>query len=81
MDTKTLTPKVAAAAFASAHAGNRNLSTEPKRMAVIKVWDAMMRGARIYCEQEGFAPTRMPAWPAWPSSSSAKRTSASACLS
>ena len=54
MDTNTLTPTVAAATLASAHAGNRNLSTDPKRMAVIKVWDAMMRGARKYCEQEGF---------------------------
>ena len=54
MDTNTLAPKVAAATLASAHVGNRNLSTDPKRMAVIKVWDAMMRGARRYCEQEGF---------------------------
>ena len=54
MDTNTLAPKVAAATIASAHAGNRNLSTDPKRMAVIKVWDSMMRGARKYCEQEGF---------------------------
>ena len=56
MDTNTLTPTVAAATLSSssARAGNRNLSTDPKRMAVIKVWDAMMRGARKYCEQEGF---------------------------
>ena len=54
MDTNTLSPKVAAAAIASTHASNRNLSTDPKRMAVIKVWDSMMRGARKYCEQEGF---------------------------
>jgi len=56
MDTNTLTPTVAAATVASssAHAGNRNLSTDPKRMAVIKVWDAMMRGARKYCEEQGF---------------------------
>jgi asparaginyl-tRNA synthetase len=40
---------------ASALAGIRNLSTDPKRMAVTKVWEAMMRGARKYCEQEGFA--------------------------
>ena len=46
MDANTLVPKVAAATLASAHAGNRNLSTDPKRMAIIKVWDAMMRGAR-----------------------------------
>ena len=45
MDTNTL---------ASPHAGNRNLSTDPKRTVVIKVWDAMMRGTRKYCEQEGF---------------------------
>ena len=32
MDTNTLVPKVAAATLASAHAGNRNLSTDPKRM-------------------------------------------------
>ena len=30
MDTNTLAPKVAAAALVSAHAGNRNLSTDPK---------------------------------------------------
>ena len=53
MDTHSLAPKVAVATLASAHVGNRNLSTDPKRMAVIKVWDAMMRGARKYCEQEG----------------------------
>ena len=39
---------------ASARTGNRNLSTDPKRMAVIKVWDAMMRGVRKYCQPEGF---------------------------
>ena len=33
MNTNTLTPTVAAATLASAHAGNRNLSTGPKRMA------------------------------------------------
>ena len=44
MDTNTLSPTVAVT-LASAHASNRNLSTNPKRMAVIKVWDAMMRGA------------------------------------
>ena len=54
MDTNTLAPKVAAATLASAHAGNRNLSTDAKRMAVIKVWDSMMRGARKYCEEQGF---------------------------
>ena len=47
MDTNTLSPTVAAATLASAHAGNRNLSTDPKRMAVIKVWDAMMRGTLL----------------------------------
>ena len=46
MDANTLVPKVAAATLASAHAGNRNLSTDPKRMAIIKIWDAMMRGTR-----------------------------------
>ena len=54
MDTNTLAPKVAAATLSSAHAGNRNLSTDAKRMAVIKVWDSMMRGARKYCEEQGF---------------------------
>ena len=34
MDTNSLAPKVAAATLASAHAGNRNLSTASKRMAV-----------------------------------------------
>lgn len=48
METAALT------APAHAHIGNRNLSTDPKRMAVIKVWDAMMRGARKYCEFEDF---------------------------
>ena len=56
MDTNTLSPKVAAATLSSTatHADNRNLSTDPKRMAVIKVWDSMMRGARKYCEEQGF---------------------------
>lgn len=54
MNTNTLAPKVAAAALASAHAGNRNLSADSKWIAVIKVWDAMMRSAHKYCEQEGF---------------------------
>ncbi|MGI4833789.1 MAG: amino acid--tRNA ligase-related protein [Janthinobacterium lividum] len=56
MDTNTLSPRVAAATLSSTatHAGNRNLSTDPKRMAVIKVWDSMMRGARRYCEEQGF---------------------------
>lgn len=54
MDTNTLSPTIAAATIASAHAGNRNLSTDPKRMAVIKVWDAMFRGARKYVESERF---------------------------
>ena len=56
MDTNTLTPTVAAATLTSvaAPAQNRNLSTDPKRMAVIKVWDSMMRGARKYCEEQGF---------------------------
>ena len=38
MDTSTLYPTVAAATIASAHTAGRNLSTDPKRMAVIKVW-------------------------------------------
>ena len=54
MDTDTLVPIVAAATLASAHVSNRNLSTDPRRMAVIKVWDAIVRGARKYCEQESF---------------------------
>lgn len=54
MDANTLAPEVAAANLASAHVGNRNMSTDPKCMAVIKVWDAMMRGVRKFCEQEGF---------------------------
>lgn len=52
MDINPLAHKVAA--FASAHAGNRNWSIDPKRMAVIRVWDVMMRGARKCREQEGF---------------------------
>lgn len=51
MDTATLAQQMTAAAPA---AQNRNLSTDPKRMAVIKVWDAMIRGARKYVESEGF---------------------------
>ena len=54
MDTNTLAPKVAAATMAAAPVQNRNLSTDAKRMAVIKVWDAMIRGARKYVESEGF---------------------------
>ena len=54
MDTNTLSPNVAAVTIASTHAGNRNLSTDPKRMAVIKVWDAMFCGARKYVESEHF---------------------------
>ena len=54
MDANTLAPTVAAAAIAAAHVGNCNLSTDPKRMAVIKVWDAMFRGARKYVESEHF---------------------------
>ena len=54
MDTNTLAPKVAAATIASAHAGNRNLSTDPKRMAVIKVWGAVFCRARKYVGAEHF---------------------------
>jgi asparaginyl-tRNA synthetase len=56
MDTNTLSPKVTAVTLSSTatHAGNRHLSTDPKRMAVIKVWDPMMRGARKYCAEQGF---------------------------
>ena len=56
MDTNTLSPKVAVATLSSTsvYAGNRNLSTDLKRMAVIKVWDSMMRGVRKYCEEQGF---------------------------
>ncbi|MDF7812824.1 hypothetical protein [Hymenobacter sp. YC55] len=50
MDTNTLASKVAAAT----RAGNRNLSAYPKWMAVVNVWNAMLRGARKYGEQEGF---------------------------
>ena len=53
MDSNTITPTMAAA-IPSAHAGNRNLSTDPKRMAVIKVWDAMFCEAREYVESEHF---------------------------
>jgi asparaginyl-tRNA synthetase len=50
MATSTLT----APAKTAVAPKNRNLSTDPKRMAVIKVWDSMMRGARKYCEEQGF---------------------------
>ena len=33
MDSNTLSPKVAAVTITSTHAGNRNLSTDPKRIA------------------------------------------------
>lgn len=33
---------------------NVNLSTDPKRLAVIRVWAAMARGMRNYCEKKGF---------------------------
>jgi asparaginyl-tRNA synthetase len=48
MDTNTLSSKVAAAtlALAAPKAENRSMSTGPKRMAVSKVWDSMLRGAR-----------------------------------
>jgi aspartyl/asparaginyl-tRNA synthetase len=49
-DNIALAPQ--AAAFAATR--NVNLSTNPKRMAIIKVWDAMFRGARKYVESEGF---------------------------
>ncbi|RZL10133.1 MAG: hypothetical protein EOO62_13385 [Hymenobacter sp.] len=56
MDTNTLTPAVAAVTLTSvaAPAQNRNLSTDPERLAVIKVWDSIMREARKYCEEHGF---------------------------
>lgn len=49
-DNLALAPQ--AAAFVATR--NVNLSTDPKRMAIIKVWDAMFRGARKYVESEGF---------------------------
>ena len=57
MDTNTLSPTVAAATLfsTSVHAGNRNLGTGSKHLAVMKIWNAMMRGARNYCEEHGFA--------------------------
>ncbi|GAA4013299.1 hypothetical protein GCM10022408_27850 [Hymenobacter fastidiosus] len=51
-DTPTLAQQMVAAAPVATR--NVNLSTDPKRMAVIKVWDAMIRGARKYVESEGF---------------------------
>jgi hypothetical protein len=42
MDTNTLSSKVAATLAATVpQAKNRHLSTDPKRMAVVKVWDSM----------------------------------------
>ncbi|WP_426062307.1 hypothetical protein [Hymenobacter sp. B1770] len=38
MDANTLSPTVAAATIAPAHTGSCSLSTDPKRMAVIKEW-------------------------------------------
>ena len=49
LNTNTLTPTVAAATLASAHAGNHNLSTGPKRMAyeaavdLLKTQDVKLR--------------------------------------
>lgn len=51
-DNTTLAQQMVAAAPAATR--NVNLSTDPKRMAIIKVWDAMFRGARKYVESEGF---------------------------
>jgi hypothetical protein len=48
-DNTTLAPQ--AAAFAATP--DVNLSTDPKRMALIKIWDAMFRGARKYVEPKG----------------------------
>lgn len=54
MDSNSLSPTVASATLASAHVGNRNLSTAPKRMAIIKVRGAMLRGARKCGESKHF---------------------------
>ena len=54
MEANAFVLKAAAAALASAHARNRNLSTGPKRVVVVKVWDAMMRGAHKCCKNQGF---------------------------
>ena len=55
MDIDTLSPKVAATLAATApRARNRNLRTDPKRMAVSKVWDSRLRGARKFCEEQDF---------------------------
>lgn len=54
MDSNTFSTKVAAATTISAHASNRNLSTDPNRMAMIKAWDALFRGARKYVESKYF---------------------------
>jgi asparaginyl-tRNA synthetase len=43
-DNTTLAQEMVAAAPGATR--NGSLSTDPKRMAVIKVWDAMFRGAR-----------------------------------
>jgi asparaginyl-tRNA synthetase len=51
-DNTTLAQQMVAAAPAATR--NVNLNTDPKRMAVIKVWDAMFRGARKYVESQGF---------------------------
>lgn len=54
MATSTLSVAEATQTAVPAAAPNRNLRTAPQHMAVIKVWDAMMRGARKYCEEQGF---------------------------
>ncbi|GGE99796.1 hypothetical protein [Hymenobacter cavernae] len=51
-DTTTLAQQISAAA--SVATCSINLSTDPKRIAIIKVWNAMLRGARKYVESEGF---------------------------
>ncbi|UPL48715.1 hypothetical protein [Hymenobacter sublimis] len=53
MNDTTLTQQMVAAAPTATY--NANLSTDPKRMAIIKARDAMFRGARKYAESEGFA--------------------------
>ncbi|WP_400193229.1 amino acid--tRNA ligase-related protein [Hymenobacter sp. B81] len=40
--------------LAPAKVQNYNLTVTPQRVAVIKVWDAMLRGARQYVEANGF---------------------------
>ncbi|RZK16049.1 MAG: hypothetical protein EOO56_21155 [Hymenobacter sp.] len=53
MDTNPLTVTAATRTTVTTPQ-NRNLRTAPTRLAVLKGWDLMMRGARKHCEEQNF---------------------------